>query len=324
MKLTNSELQNFISRIKLKRENMSVYRTQVTNLQDDLKKYIADDTNTGIKVTRGIIGGSWKKGTILRPTGENPIDIDLILYVEGEADLQNDLEKLHDKIVEYLKKIYPNKDILRDVDANGKTKSIKIKFIGTGLEVDIVPVVPMEKPEEYVWQPQRGGGGDKYVTSVTKQLQFAATHRTQNSSYTAIVRAIKWWRNYKELDQLSSFVIELIVSYLETNKGLETNIEEGVIRFFKFVSDPLFPTINFSKAINLLPFPTPKYFVADPTNNENNTAKKINSVNWEEIKEEANNAFEALNIAQAKNFEGDTIEEWKFVFGSSFNIKSEE
>lgn len=324
MKLTNSQLQNFIARIKLKRENMGTYRTQVTNLQEDLEKYITSDTSTGIKVTRVIIGGSWKKGTILRATGENPIDIDLILYVEGEANLQDDLERLHDLIVDYLKKIYPNKDILRDVDAEGKTKSIKIKFIGTGLEVDIVPVVPMDKPADYVWQPQRGGGGGKYVTSVVKQLEFAAGYRKENASYTSIVRALKWWRNYKELDQLSSFVIELVVSYLETTKGCEANIEEGIIRFFKFVSDPIFPTINFKNAINSLPAPIPRFYVADPTNNENNAAKKLNDINWDEIKKEANDAFEALNIAQSKNFEGDTTEEWKYVFGSSFNIKSED
>lgn len=302
---------------------MSTYRTQVSNLQEDLEKYITSDTSTGIKVTRAIIAGSWKKGTILRATGENPIDIDLILYVEGEVNLQDDLEKLHDLIIEYLKKIYPNKDIRRDVDAQGKTKSIKIKFIGTGLEVDIVPVVPIENPKEYVWQPQRGGGG-KYITSVTKQLEFSANYRSQNPSYTGIIRALKWWRNYKELDQLSSYVIELIVAYLETNKGVETNIEEGIIRFFKFVSDPTFPTINFKNAINTLPAPIPKFYVADPTNNVNNAAKKLNDINWDEIKKEALDAFEALNIAQSKNFEGDTIEEWKFVFSSSFNIKSED
>ena len=45
--------------------------------------------------------------------------------------------------------------------------------------------------------------------------------------------------------------------------------------------------------------------------------------NWNEIKKEANDAFEALNIAQSKNFEGDTIDEWKYVFGPFFNINNE-
>lgn len=302
---------------------MPGFRTQVSNLQEDLERYITEDIATGIKVTRVIIAGSWKKGTILRPTGDNPIDIDLVLYISGDSRLSEDMERVHDLVVTYLEKIYPTKNIKRDVDASGKTRSIKIKFTGSGLEVDIVPVVPLDTPKEYVWQPQRGGGG-KYITSVTKQLDFGAAHRTANSYYTSIVRALKWWRNYKELDELSSFTIELIVSYLETNKSVETGIEEGLIRFFKFVSDPSFPTISFKNAINNVPVPTPKIFVADPTNNENNAAKKINDTNWDEIKKEANVAFETLNIAQAKNFEGDTIEEWKFVFGPSFNIKAEE
>jgi hypothetical protein len=208
------------------------------------------------------------------------------------------------------------------VDANG-TKAVKIKFTGTGLEVDIVPVVPLKSPQEYVWQPQTGGGG-KYITSVTKQLGFASTHRSGNSSYTSTVRALKWWRNYKELDDLSSFVIELIVAYLETTKGKQTNIEEGIIRFFKFVSDPTFPSISFKEAINAVPNPPPTIFVADCTNNENNAAKKINDFNWDEIKKEADEAFETLNIAQSKNYEGDTIQEWKSIFGPSFNINPEE
>jgi hypothetical protein len=324
MKLNNSQLGNFISRIKLKRGKMDPYRKQVNNLIEDLEKHITEDTATGIKVTRAILAGSWKKGTILRATGDRPIDIDLVLYVEGDTNLQDDLERLHDLVVEYLQKIYPTKDILRDVDAKGKTKSIKIKFTGSGLEVDIVPVVPMSSPKDYVWQPQRGGGGEKYVTSVTKQLEFGAWHRSNNSSYTSIVRALKWWRNYKELDELKSFSIELIVSWLERKKGKAENIEDGIIRFFEFVSNSPFPVISFDKAINSVPVPTPAIFIADPTNNENNSAKKIDDTVWKEIKNEANTAFETIIIAQSKNFEGETIEEWKSVFGPSFNINPEE
>ena len=38
---------------------------------------------------------------------------------------------------------------------------------------------------------------------------------------------------------------------------------------------------------------------------------------------EANEAFEALNYAQSINTQGGTTEEWKAVFGSSFNINEE-
>jgi len=331
MKLTNTQLQNFIGRIKLKEENMSKYRDQINNLKESLEKKIKEDKRTGMKVTKFLLAGSWKKRTILRPTGENPIDIDLVIYVEGDDSLKDDLKKLHDFIVEYLKDIYPNKDIDRDVDAEGNTKSINITFSGTGLELDIVPVIPISNTSEYVWQPQRGGGGKRYVTSVTKQLDFARERKEKNTSFTSIVRAIKWWKNYKELKPdgdepgLSSFVIELIVSHLELVEGIENDIESGIIRFFRFVSDPNFPIIKFNDAINSVPtiFDTPIY-VADPTNNDNNAAKKLDHSIWKEIINEANDAFDSLFIAQSKIGEGDTFEEWKHVFGHKFNITKED
>ncbi len=58
MKLNNSQLTNFINRIKLRRENMTSYRNQVGNLQEDLEKFITQDITTGIKVTKVIIAGS--------------------------------------------------------------------------------------------------------------------------------------------------------------------------------------------------------------------------------------------------------------------------
>jgi hypothetical protein len=274
-----------------------------------------------------VIGGSWAKGPILRHTGENPIDIDLILFIDGDENLKNDVEKIHDYVVKYLQDIYPSKEN-SDIVADGKTKSIKIKFVGTGLEVDIVPVVPVKTPVDYIWQPERGGGG-RYITSVTKQLSFSAERRDKNSSYIPIVRILKWWRNYKELNPddngpgLSSFNIELIVSYLEIKYGIESNIEEGLIRFFKFISENSFPIISFANAINNVPPLTTTIFIADPANNENNTARKIDLALWNEIKKEANDAFESLTYAQARNYEGDTIEEWKRVFGPSFNINEE-
>lgn len=328
MKLNNTQLLNFVGRIKLKRENMPKFREQIKNLQDKLETKIKDDKRTGLKVTRYIIAGSWKKRTILRHTGDNPIDIDLVLYVEGDEDLQKDMKNIHDFIVKYLGEIYPSKDIKNDVDAEGNTKSITITFIGTGLQVDIVPTVPLSNPKEYVWQPQRGGGG-KYTTSVTGQLNFALERSTQNPSFTSIVRAIKWWRNYKELQPtddepgLSSFAIELIVAYLDITKGVEKNIEEAVIRFFQFLSTSNFPVIKFAGAINSVPaFDTPIY-IADPTNNENNVTRKMTKSKWGEIINEANDAFDSLNIAQSKSYEGDTVEEWKHVFGPSFNITDE-
>lgn len=328
MKLTNSELLNFINRIKLKRENMTRYRSQVANLIEKLEKKIAEDDNSGLKVTKVLRSGSWKKGTILRSSSDNPIDIDLVFYVDGDENLVKDVEGLHDAVVNYLEDIYPMKDISKDANAEGKTKSIKIQFSGTGLEVDIVPVIPLEDLDEYVWQPERGGGG-KYITSITDQLKFAKEAKDFNSSYTSVVRAIKWWRNHKELkgnsskETLSSFTIELIVSYLDMKHGVERNVESGIIRFFEFLSSDNFPIIHFENALNNPPHSAEPSFVGDPTNNDNNTIKKMTNSFWEEVREEATSAFEALCLAQVRTGNGDTVNEWKNVFGPHFNINEE-
>ena len=326
MKLSNKDLHYFIDKIKLQPENMGKYRDQINNLKERLEKKIAEDKNHGLKVQKYIIAGSWKKHTILKPTGENPIDIDLVLFVTGDNEIHNDLPKLYDYIISYLESIYPQKDIQRDVDAKGNTKSITISFSGTGLQVDIVPVVPLQDLHEYVWQPSRRGG-KKYITSISKQLSFSLEKRQGNSSYTSIVRAIKWWKNYKELQPtddepgLSSFAIELIVAYLDENYGIEENLEEGIIRFFQFISNPSFPIIEFRNSIKSIPsyYESPIY-IADNTNKENNIVKRLDEIKWNEIIEEAEEAFDTLNIAQSKNNRGDTIQEWKSIFGPTFNI----
>jgi hypothetical protein len=323
MKLDNNSLQPFINKIRLRNDNMGKYRDQINNLKNKLGNKIKNDESNGLKVTKYLLAGSWKKHTILRPTGDHPIDIDLVLYVSGDDNIQNDLKKLHDFIVNYLQEIYPQKDIERDVDAEGNTKSIKIRFFGSGLEVDIVPVVPIDSPENYVWQPQRGGGG-KYITSVENHLSFSNSLRKDNPSYTSIVRALKWWKNYKELKPfdnepgISSFSIELIVAYLDITRGVEADIEEGIIRFFQFLSESSFPEVSFEHAINTIPSYSTPVYIADDTNNENNSAKKMDNTKWNEIIDEAEDAFDSLNLAQSRNNEGATIDEWKRVFGPTF------
>ena len=121
---------------------------------------------------------------------------------------------------------------------------------------------------------------------------------------------------------LSSFSIELIVAYLDENYNIEENIEEGIIRFFKFVSDHLFPIIEFKDSIKTIStnYDSPIY-ISDNTNKENNIVKRLDKNKWDEIVEEAEDAFDTLNIAQSKNNKGDTIQEWKRVFGPTFNLE---
>ena len=97
MVLTNTDLKFFVDKIRLKPEDMPKYRDQVKRLTSNLEERIKNDKRTGLKVTRAVISGSWKKHTILRPTGDTPIDIDLVLFVTGDENIMNDNDKSGNK-----------------------------------------------------------------------------------------------------------------------------------------------------------------------------------------------------------------------------------
>jgi hypothetical protein len=126
MILTNTDLKVFVDKIRLKPENMPQYREQVTRLQEKLEDKIKNDQRTGLKVTRAVISGSWKKHTILRPTGDTPIDIDLVLFIGGDENIINDVSKLHDFIVSYLEEIVVIQYSLRNLQTIIIDRTIRV------------------------------------------------------------------------------------------------------------------------------------------------------------------------------------------------------
>ena len=55
---------------------------------------------------------------------------------------------------------------------------------------------------------------------MTKQLEFIRARKDAYANFAALVRLLKYWRNFHELDDsLRSFTIELIVSHLQDAQG---------------------------------------------------------------------------------------------------------
>ena len=104
---TNQQLTNFVNRIKLSQEKKSSYTNQIENLIENVRKAINEMENT--KVTRIKRAGSWRKGTALAPKGENPLDIDMVFFVEVEEDTSFDAEELREEVIDVLCEAYPNK-----------------------------------------------------------------------------------------------------------------------------------------------------------------------------------------------------------------------
>ncbi len=315
MEYTNEELSNYVNRIKLTQEQKSSYTQQIDNLKENVIKAVNGMENT--KVTRVRRAGSWKKGTALAPRGDYHLDIDMVFFLELEEDASFDAAELRDEVIEVLCAAYPNKE--RSDFADGQ-KTIGVVFRGSGLEVDIVPFVPERGNTTYGRQPRKTLNSGEFKTSVDKQLGFISAIKDKCSSFTAIVRILKSWRNYKELE-LSSFSIELAVAHLiQEGRISASSINQAVIAFFEFFGNGNRMEVYFSEAIGRQADSAP--WIADPTNNENNTVKLSNG-EWNEVVDAAEYGFETISDARTVHGTGQTLDLWKKVFGPTFNIQEQ-
>lgn len=312
MEYTNKQLENHVNRIKLTQKQKSSYSQQIENLKENVVKAVNSMENTRvIKVKRA---GSWKKGTALAPKSGRPLDVDLVIYMDVEENTSFDAEELRDEIIKVLCKAYPNKN---QSDFTGGNKTIGIVFRGSGLEVDIVPFIPEKGNTTYGRQPRKRLNSGEFKTSVDKQLAFSVDLKSKYRIYTPVIRVLKAWRNYQELE-LSSFSIELGVAHLAVTGALtNASISAGLVAFFELFGNGNPMQVFFPGAIGIRPNANP--WIADPTNNQNNTLR-LSRTDWQEVIQVAEVGFETISYARVVRESSKTLALWQEVFGPSFRV----
>ena len=309
-KFTNQELNNYANRIKLSQEKKSYYSNQIDNLKNLVTQAINESKSTNVE--RAIRAGSWKKGTALAPKADYPLDVDMVFFLNVDNGHAFDAEKLRKEIITVLCNAYPNK---KESDFKNGKKTIGITFRGTGLEVDIVPFIPEYRNSAYGYQPHKKLNTGNFKTSVDHQLKYIREIKLKNPNFTSVVRILKSWKNYQELE-IPSFSIELVVAHLiETGRNLDL-IQNLIINFFELLGSGRDVQIYFPNAIGSHTITTP--YIADPTNNENNTLSQISTMEWKEVINAAENAFETISYAESVFEKEKTNSLWKEIFGPSF------
>ncbi len=310
MKLTNGQLLNYKERIKFGKEEKAEYQDQIDRMIGLIEAAILEHIDTRVIKVRQ--AGSWRKGTIIKPQHDVPVDIDLIFYLDIDHDEYSDLHHANDKMMPILKSVYPQKN---DEDFWDNPRTAGLEFIESGLHVDIVPVGKTNNPD-YVAQPDIDG--NVYYTSPTKQLEFIKQRKEANPNYTAIVRLIKKWRNFQDI-KLSSFAIELIVAHLDITAGVEIDISEAILRFFKLIGKKKFPVILFNAPFGTYEDEGSHVYIADPTHSSNNVVRSMTDSDWGLVRECANTAFDTLVLAEEEPHQTATLDLWKELFGPDFN-----
>ena len=303
-------------RVNLKREDASELRAQANRLRERLEGYLEE--NPYFELRRMLLSGSLAKGTALKSIS----DIDVACYVSSDSAPEK-IGELITWLAAKLVKAFPN---FKPEQIKPKEFSVSVNFIGTGNEVDVVPIL---YSSDLQWRGYLVSQetGEKLMTSVPMHLEFIQKRKRANDKhYAQVVRLIKFWvARQKQADEgfrLKSFMVELIVAYL-ADKGVKIDdYPEAIAAVFNYLaSDDFRTTIAFTdyydpKTCKMTAEPIR---IWDPVNCENNVAKMYTNQNKSKIVSAVLDAADAVDSALRAVTKGDTVRYWQKVFGPSFN-----
>ena len=312
MALTNLQLKYYDANVlRLPADKRTEYHEQVDRLIKNLKQNIRD--KLAIRITRVVKAGSFAKFTILRRTSNDPVDVDVVFYISGEDAGDQSFQELSDRIYDLLIQQYPNKSV---EDFEIQHKAATVTFVGSGISVDVVPVVTDDARDGYGWQFERSGS--RMETCAPCQIQFVRDRKNVDANYRTLVRLAKKWRNYQEVDKLKSFAIELIMAYLLDTRGSAGSIEQRFKDFLLYIAQSgLKETISFPENTDRIPVFNSPVVIVDPVSSTNNVASRLSESERADIVAAATAAWEVAHFASAE----DDHDAWKELFGPKFQTE---
>ncbi|MFJ2445340.1 CBASS oligonucleotide cyclase [Pseudomonas sp. NPDC087626] len=312
MPLNNAEIRRYDSNVlRLPKDRREIYNAQVDRLIKALRSKIREQHK--ITIERVVKAGSFAKHTILRKSSDNPVDVDVVFYISGKSVSQETYKSLSDLIHAALIEMYPNKAV---DDFVIQRKAATVTFKGTGLDVDIVPVIANPNKEGYGWQFDRVDGS-KVETCAPCQIKFVADRKKEDADFRTLVRLAKRWRNYTECT-LKSFAIELIMAHVLEVNGKEGSLEERFRAFLLYIAQSqLKEVIKFPENTGVIPAFDDAVVILDPVCNANNVASRITEAERREIVALAKSSWETAYLASVD----DDFDVWKELFGKNFSVE---
>jgi hypothetical protein len=316
--IDHSDIVRFAQdRVNLPKDKADENRAQARRLREKLESYLAQHPDFTLK--KMLLAGSLAKGTALRSLN----DIDVACYISG-ADAPADVTSLLNYLADRLRKAFPN---FSPDQVKPQTYSVTVSFRGSGLDVDVVPILYKGNPQWYgdlVSQED----GSFLQTNIPLHLEFIRKRKqAQPDHFAQVVRLVKFWakiaKSEREGFRLKSFMIELILSHL-ADEGLDfSDYPEALQHFFTYV-----PRSNMREKIvfddcyapsTVGAFSTPVQII-DPVNAKNNVSRLYSDAQADAIVDAASLAGDAVDAALAATTKEKTVYYWQKVFGSSFQV----
>ena len=304
-------------RVNLPQDKANEYRRQARGLRERLETYVQENPDFSLK--KMILSGSLAKGTALRSLN----DIDIACYIAGD-DAPHNTSALLQYLAERLRKAYPN---FTPDQVKLNTYSITVSFQGSGLDVDVVPILYDGDPQWYgnlVSQED----GSFLETNIPFHLEFIRKRKnSQEFHFAQVTRLVKFWVNKVKREQegfkFKSFMVELILAHLCDQKLDFSDYPEALQHFFTYVIKcNLRERIIFGDYYSSQKVPafTEPVQIIDPVNPENNASRLYTESQAEAIVEAALDAGDAIDGALAAPTKQETVYYWQKVFGPPFNM----
>lgn len=315
--ISHSEIAAFVKdKVILPKDKETTYREQAARLRGKLEDYLNDHEDFNLR--KIITSGSLAKGTALRTIN----DIDMACYIQG-SDIPEDVSELINYLAEKLATAFPN--FSEDQIQKG-THSVIVSFRGTGLDVDVVPIIYDDDPDWY--GKLLSQDDDSFLmTCIPRHLEFIQIRRQANKiHFSRLVRLVKYWvKLRKAADEdfrFKSFLVELILAKL-ADDGLDvSDYPEAMQAFFTYIIRTRFrePVIftDYYKASTAQHHTEPAQII-DPVNADNNAAKAYKEADLDRIVDAAEEAGDAIDAAMFATSRGQAITYWQQVLGTTFN-----
>ncbi len=305
------------NRVNLPKDKADEYRAQAKRLRDKLENYLSEHPDFTLK--KMLLSGSLAKGTALRSLN----DIDVACYISG-ANAPQQIDALLLYLAERLRKAFPN---FTPDQVKPQTYSVTVSFKGTGLDVDIVPILYDGDPDWYGNLVSQDDGSF-LRTSIPRHLEFAKKRKqAQPTNFAQVVRLVKFWARLQKAERpgfrFKSFMIEMIMAKL-CDDGLDlSDYPEALQHFFTYLArSGLNEQIVFTDyyAARTVPAHAGPVRIIDPVNADNNVARLYAAAQAADIVEAALDASDAIDAALYAPTKQLTVAYWQKVFGSQFQV----
>ena len=304
-------------RVNLPRDKANEYRAQARRLRDRLTSYLGEHPDFALR--KMLLSGSLAKGTALRSLN----DIDVGCYISG-ANAPKEINPLLKYLAGRLRKAFPN---FSPDQVTSRTYSVTVSFRGSGLDVDVVPIL-YNGDENWYGKLVSQDDGSLLKTNIPLHLEFIRKRKqAQDTHFAQVVRLVKFWIwNLKRTQggfRFKSFMCELVLAHL-ADHGLDFgDYPEALQHFFTYVARTgLRKQIAFDDYYELSAIGsyTDPVQIIDPVNEENNAGRLYSEDEAAMIRDAALDAGDAIDAALRALTKKETIRYWQRVFGPVFQV----